>query len=79
MTISTVVTSSWPTEIISIRPPNCTNIEMVSTSLVTRETSDPRRSVFWVSTDRSWMCRNALSRNVASPASEARKSRTLTK
>lgn len=28
-------------EISSMRPPNCTNIEIVSTSLVTRETSDP--------------------------------------
>ena len=51
---------------------------MVSTSLVTRETSEPRRSVFWVSTDRSWMCRNAAVRNVARPLSVARNSRTLT-
>ena len=46
-------------ETISMRPPHCTNIEIVSTSLVTRETSEPRRSVFWVSIDRSWTCRNA--------------------
>ena len=59
-------------------PPNCTNCEMVSTSDVTRLTIDPRRSVFWVSIDRSWMCRNALSRNVASPASDALKRRTFT-
>ena len=38
------------------------NVEMVSTSLVTRETSEPRRSAFWVSTDRSWTCRKARTR-----------------
>ena len=35
----------------------------------------PRRSVFWVSTDRSWTCRNALIRSVASPPSAARNRR----
>ena len=55
----------------SMRPPHWTNIEMVSTSQVTRETSEPRRSVFWVSTDRSCTCRNALVRSVDSPVSDA--------
>ena len=59
-------------------PPNWTNWLIVSTSEVTRLTIEPRRSVFWVSIDRSWMWRNALSRNDASPASEARKRRTFT-
>ncbi len=53
------------------------NVEIVSTSLVTRETSAPRRSAFWVSTDRSCTCRNAFVRNVARPASVARKIRTF--
>ena len=75
----TVASVIWATLIMSIRPPNWTNIEIVSTSDVTRETSEPRRSVFCVSIDRSWMWRNALSRNVASPLSEERKSRTLTR
>ena len=48
-------------------PPHCMNVEMVSTSLVTRETSDPRRSAFWVSTDRSWTCRNARTRRRRQP------------
>ncbi len=64
---------------MSMSPPNCTNIEMVSTSEVTRDTREPRRSVFWVSTDRSWMCRNARIRNVDSPFSDAVNSRTLTR
>ena len=63
---------------MSSRPPNWTNIEMVSTSDVTRETIDPRRSVFWVSIDRSWMWRKALRRSVASPDSDARNRRTFT-
>ena len=77
--MSTVASEICAMLIMSMRPPNCTNIEIVSTSEVTRETSEPRRSVFWVSIDRSWMCRNALSRKVDSPFSDARKSRTLTK
>jgi hypothetical protein len=64
---------------MSIIPPHWTKVEMVSTSEVTRETSDPRRSVFCVSMDRSWICRKAVVRSVFSPASDARKSRTLTK
>ena len=64
---------------MSMSPPNWTNIEMVSTSEVTRETSEPRRSVFWVSIDRSWMCRNALIRKDDSPFSDAVNRRTLTK
>src|SRR6478735_6103703 len=62
MTMSTVASNSCAMLTMNMSPPNWTNIEMVSTSEVTRETSDPRRSVFWVSTDRSWMWRNALIR-----------------
>ena len=77
--MSTVASVICAMLIMSMSPPNCTNIEIVSTSDVTRETSDPRRSVFWVSIARSWMCRNALSRNVARPFSDDRKRRMLTK
>lgn len=59
-------------------PPHWTNSEIVSTSDVTRETSDPRRSVPWESTDSACTCLNALTRSVASPASVLRKRRTLT-
>ena len=79
MTMSTVASNSCAMLTMNMRPPNWTNIEMVSTSEVTRETSEPRRSVFWVSTDRSWMCRNALIRRDDSPFSDAVNSRTLTK
>ena len=51
---------------------------MVSTSLVTRLTSEPRRSPLWVSTARSWTWRNARTRRLASPASVALNNRTLT-
>ena len=50
-------------------PPKIRNCETWSTSLVTRETRAPRRSVFWVSSGRSCTCRNALIRSVASPRS----------
>ena len=53
------------------------NVEIVSTSQVTRETSAPRRSVLCVSTDRSCTCRKALTRSAASPVSAVRKSRTF--
>ncbi len=53
-------------------PPNDMNCEIVSTSEVTRETSEPRRSLPWVSSVRSCTWRNALIRNVASPLSVAR-------
>lgn len=55
------------------------NVEIVSTSLVTRETSEPRRSAFWVSTDRSCTCRKARICSVARPPSAVRKSRTFNK
>ncbi len=54
------------------------NWEIVSTSLVTRLTSAPRRSVFWVSTDRSCTRRNAVVRSCARPASVAVNSRRFT-
>jgi hypothetical protein len=44
-------------------PPNCRNIEIWSTSLVTRDTSEPRRSDCWCSIDRSWMCRKVRDRS----------------
>ncbi len=48
-----------------------------STSLVTRETRAPRRSVFWVSSGRSWTCRKALIRRVARPRSEVENNRVV--
>ena len=69
--------NSWPTLITSMSPAHCMNVLIVSTSLVTRETSAPRRSVFWVRTDRSWTCRNAFVRSVASPPSVTVNSRTF--
>src|SRR5436309_1023263 len=45
-------------------PPKIRNWDTWSTSLVTRETRAPRRSVFWVSSGRSCTCRNALIRSV---------------
>ena len=76
--MTTVATDSWSAETSSRTPPHWTNSEMVSTSLVTRDTSEPRRSVDWVSTDRSWMCRKARARSVRRPRSLDRNSRTLT-
>ena len=76
--MSTVATAICSTETSSMIPPHCTNSEIVSTSDVTRETSDPRRSVFCVSTDRSCTCRNARVRSASSPLSLDRNSRTLT-
>ena len=60
-----------------IRPPKTRNWLTWSTSLVTRETSAPRRSVFCVSSGRSWTWRNALVRSVARPRSEVVKSRLV--
>ena len=76
--VGTVTARICPTDRISMMPPNCTNWLMVSTSLVTRETSAPRRAVLWVSIDRSWMCRKPLTRNVASPLSLLRNNRRFT-
>jgi hypothetical protein len=77
--ISTVATSSWPVLTMTSRPPHCMKVEIVSTSLVTRDTKEPRRSAFWVSTERSWTWRNARTRRLASPLSVVRKSRTLSR
>ena len=63
--ISTVATTSWPSATMIIRPPHCMNVLIWSTSLVTRETRAPRRSVCWVSTDRSCTCRKPRTRSVA--------------
>ena len=73
----TVATSIWPMLTTKIRPPKTRNWLTWSTSLVTRETSAPRRSVFWVSRGRSWTWRNALIRSVARPRSEVVKSRLV--
>lgn len=59
------------------RPPKTRNWLTWSTSLVTRATRAPRRSVFWVSSGRSWTWRKALVRSVASPPSAVRKSRLV--
>ena len=77
MTMITVATSIWPTLTTKISPPNTRNWLTWSTSLVTRETSAPRRSVFWVSNGRSCTCRNALIRSVASPRSDVVNSRVV--
>ena len=66
--INAVARVICPRLTISMIPPNWTNWLIVSTSEVTRETIEPRRSAFWVSTDRSWMCRKAVTRKVAKPA-----------
>ena len=73
----TVATSIWPMLTTKIRPPKTRNWLTWSTSLVTRETSAPRRSVFCVSSGRSWTWRKALTRSVASPRSEVVKSRLV--
>ncbi len=73
----TVATSICPTLTTKIRPPKTRNWLTWSTSLVTRATRAPRRSVFWVSRGRSWTCRNALIRSVARPRSELVKSRLV--
>ena len=77
MTITTVATSTCPMLTMNSRPPKTRNWETWSTSLVTRETSAPRRSVFWVSSGRSCTCRNALIRSVASPRSDVVNSRAV--
>ena len=69
----------WPVLRMRMSPPNCANWLIVSTSEVTRETIDPRRWELCVSIERSWTCRKAVVRSVASPPSAARKSRTLTR
>ena len=74
-----VASSSWAALRMSVSPPRWTNVEMVSTSEVTRETSDPRRSADWVSAERSWTWRKVRTRSWASPRSLVRYSRTLTR
>src|SRR5680860_1141154 len=63
--MTSVASSSCPMLTISRMPPHCMNWLMVSTSAVTRDTSDPRCSVAWCSTDRSWMWRKARTRSAA--------------
>ena len=58
----TVATTNCPRLTRNSSPAHWTNCDSASTSLVTRETSEPRRSVFWVSTERSCTCRNATVR-----------------
>ena len=70
-----VAMTIWPTLTTIWMPVNCRNCETWSMSEVTRDTSTPRRSEFWVSIDRSWTCRNALTRICASPVSLAMNSR----
>ena len=75
--MTTVATTSWPTLTRPSTPPHCMNTDSWSTSLVTRETSEPRRSPCWCSTDRSCTCRKARTRRPASAVSVVRKSRTF--
>ena len=77
MSITTVAISTWPMLTMKSRPPKTRNWLTWSTSLVTRETRAPRRSVFWVSSGRSWTWRNALIRSVARPRSEVVNSRLV--
>ena len=57
--MTTVATTSWPTLIRPSTPPHCMNTDSWSTSLVTRETSEPRRCPCWCSTERSCTWRKA--------------------
>ena len=75
----TVATAIWSTLTTNRMPPKTRNWLTWSTSLVTRETRAPRRSVFWVSTGRSWTWRKALIRSVARPRSALVKSRLVMK
>ena len=75
--MTTVATTSWPTLTRPSTPPHCMNTDSWSTSLVTRETSEPRRSPCWCSTERSCTCRKARTRRPASAVSVVRKSRTF--
>ena len=75
--ISTSATISWPALTRNWMPPDCMNVLIWSTSVVTRDTSVPRRSLFCVSTDRSCTWRNARVRSAASPASLEMYSRTF--
>ncbi len=70
--MSTVASSSWAELTSTSSPPHCMNVLTVSTSLVTRETSEPRRSAAWCSTDRSCTRRKARVRSADSPFSVVR-------
>src|SRR4030095_12823459 len=60
-----------------ITPPHCRNWLIWSTSPVTRETSEPRRSDCWCSIDRSWMWRKVRGRRPARAVSLTVKRRTF--
>jgi hypothetical protein len=60
-----VDTMSWPDESSRSTPPVCRNWEIWSTSLVTRDTIEPRRSACWCSIDRSCTCRKVRARSAA--------------
>ncbi len=70
--MSAVASRSWALLMTTSSPPHCMNVLMVSTSLVTRLTSEPRRSAAWCSTDRSCTRRNARTRRAARPFSVVR-------
>ncbi len=72
-----VAISTCAVEMTMSSPPNCMNVLIVSTSPVTRETSEPRCSVAWCSTDRSCTRRKVLVRSASSPFSVVRYSRTF--
>ena len=67
--ITTVVMVSCPKLTSRITPPHWRNWLIWSTSPVTRDTSEPRRSLCWCSIDRSWMWRNVRARTPASAVS----------
>ena len=69
-----VATSSTESTIHATAP-HSVNWAMVSTSLVTRDTSAPRRCSTWSASDRRWMCRKVRTRSPRRLASAARTSR----
>src|SRR5439155_17019188 len=75
--ITTVAITNCPQATNSITPPHWRNWLIWSMSLVTRDTSAPRRSDCWCSIDRSWMCRKVRVRSPASAVSLTRNSRTF--
>lgn len=77
--MSTVASSSCPVETTTRMPPHCMKTDIWSTSLVTRDTSEPRRCACWCSIDRSCTCRKARTRSAASAVSVVRNSRTLSR
>ena len=70
-TVPTISTEST----IHATAPHSVNCAIVSTSLVTRDTSAPRRWSTWSASDRRWMCSKVRTRSPSRLASAARTSR----